>query len=170
MIGATAPTLTRDWRHFVPESPSVITEDSWQTRNALADRYYPHIFDLLAFGEDHLIDILIEVEQDDKPAAYRGVGYPGAPRPLAYLPRRSHLEWHLFRGIAPAARRPTITPALRARVIERDGLVCGICLGAVEPADVHLDHIKPFSKGGPTTFANLRVTHSVCNMRKGAKV
>lgn len=29
-------------------------------------------------------------------------------------------------------------------------------------------HIKPYSRGGETTVGNLQVTHSVCNMRKGA--
>ena len=47
---------------------------------------------------------------------------------------------------------------------------CGICHGEVKPSDVHLDHIHPFSKGGRTNAENLRVTHSRCNIRKGAKV
>lgn len=56
---------------------------------------------------------------------------------------------------------------LRASVIARDGYVCGICGGDVEAGDVHLDHIRPVSKGGPTTFDNLRVTHSFCNISRG---
>lgn len=56
---------------------------------------------------------------------------------------------------------------LRAAVIARDGLVCGLCSGAVSPEDVQLDHIIPRSKGGPTTLENLRVTHSLCNNRRG---
>lgn len=162
--------LIKDWRHWILNEPTVLTEDGWRTRNALAEKRYPHIYDLMGFAEDHLIDILIDVDCDEKPPAYFPVGASGSPRPLAWLPKRSHLEWHLFRGIDPSGRRPSISPTLRALVIERDGLVCGICGGAVDPSDVHLDHIKPFSKGGPTTFGNLRVTHSVCNMRKGAKV
>lgn len=170
MTTATQPRLLKDYRHFIPGQPSVITEESWLERDRLAGRYYPHIMPLLAFDEDHLIGILIDVEEEEKPEAYFPVGPPDSPRPLAMLPRRSHLEWHLFRGVAPAARRPAISPALRAAVIARDGFICGICRGEVEPGDVHLDHIKPHSKGGPTTFGNLRVTHSTCNMRKGAKL
>lgn len=168
MLPTRHPVLTKDWRNFIPGQPSIITEASWQERNRLWDKYYSHAFDLLAFDEDHLVDILIEVEQDKKPQRYRPVGPPG-PFPLAWLPRRSWLEWHLFRGVAPDARRPAISPGLRASVIARDGLVCGICTGPVEPDDVHLDHIKPFSKGGPTTAGNLRVTHSRCNMSRGAR-
>lgn len=169
MIRTSQPVLTKDYREFIPEPPSVITDGSWVERDRLADKHYPHIYDLLAFPEDRLIDILLDVEEDKKPDPYFPVGAVGSRVPLAWLPRRSWLEWHLFRGIAPDARRPGISPALRDFVIKRDGYVCGICGGEVEPGDVHLDHIKPFSKGGPTSVSNLQVAHSLCNMRKGAK-
>lgn len=167
MIATHQPILTKDFRSFIPDRPSVITEASWIERDRLAGKHYPQIMDLLAFPEGRLIDILIDVEQGERPQQWRPVGVPGDSRPLAMLPSRSWLEWSLFRGVAPDARRPSISPALRARVIDRDGLVCGICQGAVDPDDVHLDHVQPFSKGGPTTFANLRVTHSLCNIRRG---
>jgi 5-methylcytosine-specific restriction endonuclease McrA len=35
---------------------------------------------------------------------------------------------------------------------------------------VHIDHIFPLVLGGETTLGNLRVTHSICNIRKGARV
>jgi hypothetical protein len=162
------PTLVKDYRNFIPGQPSVITEESWERRNLLADKFYPQVMDLMRFDEDHLMEILLDVEGHKKPARFFPVG-PG-PRPLAWLPRRSWLEWHLFRGIAPAARRPSIPTATRAAVIARDGLVCQLCGGDVEPGDMHLDHIEPYSKGGPTTVDNLQVTHSVCNMRKGARI
>ena len=167
MHSTPAPVLAKDHRHFIPEPPSIITAASWDTRNALAERHYPQIMDLMAFDEWHIIDILIDVEQDEKPPREFPVG-PGR-YPIAWLPRRSWLEWHLFRGIAPAARRATIPPHVREFVIARDGYVCGICSGEVDPADVHLDHIKPRSKGGPDTADNLQVAHSTCNLRKGAK-
>lgn len=56
---------------------------------------------------------------------------------------------------------------IRQQVITRDGLVCGICSGLVEVGDVHIDHIQPRSKGGSNDLANLRVTHSTCNLRRG---
>ena len=165
-----AATLIKDYRNFIPAPPSIITEETWQERNRLVEKHYPHIADLMGFNEDHIIDILIDVESDKKPAAHFPVGPIGSPRPMAWLPKRSWLEWHLFRGVAPVAKRPTVSPSLRAAVIARDGLVCQLCNGGVEPDDVHLDHIKPFSLGGPTTFANLQVAHSLCNIRKGARV
>ena len=163
------PPLVLDHRRFIPAPPSVITAESWEKRNALADRYYPDIMDLLAFGEDRLWGILWEVEQDEKPAREFPVGAAGATYPLAWLPKRSWLEWHLFRGAAPAARRAAIPAHVRDFVLNRDGNVCQICHGEVEPDDIHLDHIHPWSRGGPDTAANLRVTHSTCNLRKGAR-
>ena len=82
----------------------------------------------------------------------------------------SHLQIPAWQVEVPTGRRPTITPNLRAEVILRDGYVCQLCAHPVDPTDVHLDHILPFSKGGQTIAGNLQVTHSVCNMRKGARV
>lgn len=59
---------------------------------------------------------------------------------------------------------------MRATIIERDGLVCGICGGGVEPDDVHVDHIRAIARGGRAMDPrNLQVTHSACNLRKGAR-
>jgi 5-methylcytosine-specific restriction endonuclease McrA len=35
--------------------------------------------------------------------------------------------------------------------------------------DVHIDHIVPYSLGGPDELYNLQVAHSSCNIRKGAR-
>lgn len=79
---------------------------------------------------------------------------------------RSMVELYRF---GPASTyRPTIPKAVRKLIIDRDGYFCGICSLAVHPDDIHLDHIKPISAGGATTPDNLRVTHSTCNIRKGA--
>lgn len=63
--------------------------------------------------------------------------------------------------------RPGISRRVRQRIIERDGLRCGICGDAVNPSDVHIDHIVPFARGGSSEMDNLQVAHGVCNMRKG---
>lgn len=82
-------------------------------------------------------------------------------------------DWHQYGGKVLQRRRVAGERArawrsgLRNLVIARDGYVCGICGGDVHPDDVHLDHIQPVSKGGPTTFENLRVTHSFCNISRG---
>ncbi len=69
---------------------------------------------------------------------------------------------------ASRGRTRYVSQALRVEVIARDGLTCGICGTRVEPSDLHIDHIVPLSAGGPTEATNLRVTHSRCNILKGA--
>ena len=56
---------------------------------------------------------------------------------------------------------------LRRMVIERDGLRCVYCDVDLTNAEVHMDHVIPESKGGPTTFDNLQVTCRKCNIEKG---
>lgn len=116
---------------------------------------------LVYFPDEHLIDIRMDVEDDKKPAYWLDLG-------IAQIPSRSWLEWHWQRGVDPDARRPAIPVWIRQRVLDRDGLLCQICLTAVEATDVHLDHIKPWSRGGEHTVSNLQVTHSRCNLRKWA--
>jgi len=59
---------------------------------------------------------------------------------------------------------------VRRLVIDRDGYVCGLCGKTVEPNDVHIDHIRPRARGGTDDVWNLQVAHSLCNMRKGARI
>lgn len=57
---------------------------------------------------------------------------------------------------------------LRALVLMRDGARCRLC-GAV-PGDgvrLHVDHVKPWSKGGETVLENLQILCHVCNIGKG---
>lgn len=57
---------------------------------------------------------------------------------------------------------------LRALVLMRDGARCRLC-GAT-PKDgvrLHVDHVKPWSKGGETALENLQVLCNVCNIGKG---
>lgn len=63
-------------------------------------------------------------------------------------------------------RRP-IAPPLRAAVYERDGHACVEC-GCAD--DLSLDHIVPWSWGGPDTEDNLRTLCRPCNSRKGDRL
>jgi 5-methylcytosine-specific restriction endonuclease McrA len=60
-----------------------------------------------------------------------------------------------------------ISSFIRRRVIERDGLHCVYCDDNLNNAEIHLDHVIPESKGGPTTYENLQVTCRKCNLAKG---
>jgi hypothetical protein len=56
---------------------------------------------------------------------------------------------------------------LRALVLMRDSARCRLC--GVTPQDgikLHVDHIKPWSKGGETVLENLQILCEVCNIGK----
>ena len=59
---------------------------------------------------------------------------------------------------------------LRYLVLKRDNATCQVC--GRSPAnypglDLHIDHIKPWSKGGETVMDNLQALCSKCNLGKG---
>jgi 5-methylcytosine-specific restriction endonuclease McrA len=35
--------------------------------------------------------------------------------------------------------------------------------------DITIDHVKAWSKGGPTNLTNAQLAHRACNSRKGAR-
>ena len=58
---------------------------------------------------------------------------------------------------------------LRFKVMQRDNFKCCICgkSPAISPNVIlHIDHIKPWSKGGETTIDNLQTLCSDCNLGK----
>ena len=70
---------------------------------------------------------------------------------------------------APSALRGSrnINWRLRAIVLMRDGARCQLCgAEARDGAKLHIDHIRPWSKGGETALSNLRVLCAQCNIGK----
>jgi 5-methylcytosine-specific restriction endonuclease McrA len=126
---------------------------------------------LAEFGPRHRQEIFAAVERPTPPNKWIRVAG-------ARLPNRAWWEWHWARGrrlwpdpnAVATGQRKKLPRSIRLRVIERDGYICGLCLGPVEPADVHIDHIHPVSLGGGNELENLQVAHSLCNIRKGARV
>jgi 5-methylcytosine-specific restriction endonuclease McrA len=56
----------------------------------------------------------------------------------------------------------------RKRIYVRDDGVCGLCHTPVLPGVAwEVDHITPRSLGGGHEDANLRLTHKLCNARRG---
>lgn len=75
--------------------------------------------------------------------------------------------WKLTSPPSSRIPRPTIAAQVRAEVMERDEYTCLHC-GATE--DLSLDHIIPYSHGGPDTVENLRVLCRRCNSVRGNRV
>ncbi len=66
------------------------------------------------------------------------------------------------------SRDPSV--GLRFVVMRRDNFKCTICgrSPAMDPSiELQCDHVTPWSKGGATTFENLRTLCSKCNLGKG---
>jgi hypothetical protein len=91
----------------------------------------------------------------------------------AQIESRAWWEWHWTRGSKLRStepeppRRPHIPTNIRRAVYERDGFRCLHC-GTTEL--LSLDHIHPWSLGGPDTIDNLQTLCKPCNSRKGATV
>lgn len=60
-----------------------------------------------------------------------------------------------------------ISERLKVRVLIRDGNKCRLCGVTVTGEDIHFDHIKPWAKGGETTFENIQVLCAKHNLAKG---
>lgn len=70
-------------------------------------------------------------------------------------------------------RRARLRGRTRERVTEqallrRDGAQCGICGKPMQPRERSIDHLLPVARGGAHTFANTRLVHLSCNVRRGA--
>ena len=64
------------------------------------------------------------------------------------------------------AERKAISKRMRFEVLKRDSFTCQYC--GKQPPDtvLHLDHIKPVSKGGKNTMLNLVTSCVDCNLGK----
>lgn len=87
------------------------------------------------------------------------------------LPSRAFYEWYAERGIDPDKRRESIPDFMKEAVVRRDQGHCGICGKFIGPDDkLYFDHIMPVSLGGRNSVNNLQLSHSTCNIKKGARV
>ena len=87
--------------------------------------------------------------------------YSGATMDLIRVTHRSrHPRWSSY-------ARPYIPGRIRQAVYKRDNFSCVSCSTT---ENLSLDHIHPYSHGGPDTFENLQTLCRSCNSRKGAKV
>jgi hypothetical protein len=78
----------------------------------------------------------------------------------AAIPKRPNAESY-------RAYNRYITPAMRKAILKRDKHHCAHCGADLRITGHHIDHIKPFSKGGLTVEDNLQALCPECNLRKG---
>lgn len=55
-------------------------------------------------------------------------------------------------------------------VFLRDYGICYLCQLPVSVSAFHLDHVIPISRGGTHSYANVKITHPLCNLAKGSKI
>jgi len=90
-----------------------------------------------------------------------------AGTPDVVVLQREQAEVRIARGRPPRSR--FINTTLRAAVLIRDNCICRLCGAspAKDPAvTLHVDHIRPWSKGGETVLANLQTLCAPCNRGK----
>lgn len=55
-------------------------------------------------------------------------------------------------------------------VWKRDGGVCHICTEMADETDWHMDHVVALVRGGEHSYANVKVSHPTCNLKKGPRL
>lgn len=66
--------------------------------------------------------------------------------------------------------RKQISKRMRFEVLKRDHFTCQYCGGKSPEKILHIDHIKPVSKGGKNTMLNLVTSCVDCNLGKSDKL
>jgi len=67
------------------------------------------------------------------------------------------------------AKREAISKRVRFEVFKRDSFACQYCGASAPDSILHVDHIKPVSKGGDNEIVNLVTACLDCNSGKGAR-
>lgn len=67
-------------------------------------------------------------------------------------------------------RGARLEPVRRATVWHRDHGICYLCGAPADEARWHLEHVVPLALGGEHSYANVKVSHPRCNLRKGARL
>lgn len=166
-----SPIWTEDtWANegeFILTHSTVATEKTLQRRREIIESREEGpvlpLHEMPNFG----LSILSQVEDGPKPGKYIYLGLDGDMAPMARMSSRAHAEWFWLRGRRENASRPSIPWAVGSAVIARDWPICQLCFGEVALGEHHIDHIIPYSMGGGEAVSNLRLSHDLCNMRRG---
>lgn len=103
--------------------------------------------------------------------------HPGKKTAYMNKWRAENRDRHLVKALKDATRRRArkvnvfVEDVDRDIVFARDKGKCGICNKKIDPAaPFDIDHVIPLSLGGKHSYANVQISHPVCNRRKGNRV
>ncbi len=85
-----------------------------------------------------------------------------SPSQVVLVP--DQIIFNIDRAYVPRPHQPT-----RRGVYERDQGCCAYCGRAMLYSEATLDHVKPLSAGGESTWENLVNCCTACNQRKGGR-
>lgn len=102
-------------------------------------------------------------------------GHPfDAENTAIYNGKRSCIQCSRDQATARYLIRRSAPDITTAAVMERDGCMCGICGGGIDPAVRRpdfacgsIDHIVPLALGGLHSWENVQAAHLLCNVTKG---
>lgn len=97
-----------------------------------------------------------------------------------FLSRKDELKAIFCQSVdklaTPRDSKRSFDPLLKETLFQDQNGMCAICQQSIDGSRlaetnyVHIDHIVPHAKGGPTTRDNAQLTHAVCNLSKGMKL
>lgn len=96
--------------------------------------------------------------------------YKGASKSKKKKEREKRRLEYQDRRMANDEEHAKVTRAMRYDVLRRDGFRCVKCgRGREDGVKLHVDHIKPVSRGGKSVMDNLQTLCEDCNCGKGNK-
>lgn len=106
---------------------------------------------------------------DVKALGNRGFKRPREIANILLMHARLQLQgWWMSTSLSPKSAVPKLDrpswPALRKKVLDRDGPVCAECAGLTGPFEI--DHIQGVAEGGLPYLGNLRVLCGPCNRKR----
>ncbi len=82
---------------------------------------------------------------------------------------RARMADHCLKYLA-RRRTKTVEDVDRNEIYSRDRGYCYLCGKPIKRKDLELDHVRPLSRGGEHSRANVKATHRRCNRSKGNKL
>lgn len=97
-------------------------------------------------------------------------GYIRTPTSVVRIPEAIVLsKYHGLSCTTSSSRKSAPLRFSRNALFARDRYRCGYCGVSAASATMTVEHVLPYSRGGPTTYENCVTACQSCNSRKGAR-